>query len=184
MSRLSFHISALTGLLLCGSQFVAEAQTVSSSTPESAMTTGIVGVTGSQTARLNVVNLQPVIPGVAAIICPATLEFYDDTGASLMHAAVTNISPATATSLVFKPPVPSTSATARVQIRAVVLTPFPFVMNPGSGPISVPTIAVNKSCSLMASLEIIDDATGATHIFTADLRTMSPYSVLPMTAVH
>jgi hypothetical protein len=33
----------------------------------------------------------------------------------------------------------------------------------------------------MASLEIIDDSTGATHILTTDLRAMPAFSILPMT---
>src|ERR1039458_9128397 len=94
MLRFGFHKSALAGLLLFGGQFLAPAQTVSSTTPEFAMTTGIVGVTSVQTARLNVLNLHRVIPGVAAVACPATLEFYDDTGALLKQLVVTNISPA------------------------------------------------------------------------------------------
>ena len=36
----------------------------------------------------------------------------------------------------------------------------------------------------MASLEIIDDATGATHTFTTDLRSTVNYSILPMTIGH
>src|ERR1039457_6372379 len=110
MSRCAFHIGALAGLLLSGGQFLAQAQTVSSTTPGFAMTTGIVGVTSTQTARLNVLNLQPVIPGVAAVACPATLEFYDDTGAQLKQLAVTNIAPANAASLVLKPAIRSTAA--------------------------------------------------------------------------
>jgi hypothetical protein len=176
-------VSVLAGLLLSGLPFVAEGQTISS-TPQSAMTTGIVGVTITQTVRLNVLNLQPVIPGVAAILCPATLELYDDTGALLKQSTVTNIPPANAASLVFKPAVPAAPAGARAQIRAVVLTPLPYVMNSGSGPISLPTIAVNRGCSLMASLEIIDDSTGATHNLTTDLRPMSAYNVFPLTTAH
>jgi hypothetical protein len=34
----------------------------------------------------------------------------------------------------------------------------------------------------MASLEIIDDATGVTRTFTTDLRAMPSYSIFPMTA--
>jgi hypothetical protein len=76
MSRCAFHIGALAGLLLSGGQFLAQAQTVSSTTPGFVMTTGIVGVTSTQTARLNVLNLQPVIsrrgrrsvPGDAGIL--------------------------------------------------------------------------------------------------------------------
>src|ERR1039458_9873101 len=160
MSPFAFPKSALAGLLLFGS-FLAQAQTTPISTPESAVTTGIVGVTGTQTARLNVLNLQPVIPGVTAALCPATLEFYDDTGASLKQLAVTSISPATAASLVFKLPVPSAAVIARVQIRAVVLTPWASFFNPGAGPITTPIMPVSMGCNVMTSLEIIDDATGA-----------------------
>ena len=182
MSRCAFHIGALAGLLLSGGQFLAQAQTVSSTTPEFAMTTGIVGVTSTQTARLNVLNLHPVIPGVAAVACPATLEFYDDTGALLKQLVVTNISPANAVSLVFKPTVPSTAVGARAQIRAVVLTPSTAVMNPGAGPIPMPIMAISVGCSVMPSLEIVDDATGVTHAFTTDLRSMPLYGILPVTA--
>ena len=186
MPRCAFHRSALAGMLLFGWQFLAHAQTVSSSNPGFAVTTGIVGVTSTQTARLNVLNLQPVIPGVAAVACPATLEFYDDTGAQLKQLAVTNISPATAASLVFKPTVPSTAAGARALIRAVVFTPSTAIMNPGTGstPTPMPFMPVRAGCSVMASLEIIDDATGATHTFTTDLRAMPSYSVFPMMAAR
>ncbi len=185
MSRFVFHKSALAGLLLFGPQFLAQAQTISTSAPMSVVTTGIVGVTAMQTARLNVLSLQPVIPGVTAVICPATLEFYDDTGALLKQLVVTNISPATAASLVFKPPVASTAVGARTQIRAVVLTPSSFVFAPGSGPVSTPPVPmpvfpVSRGCSVMASLEIIDDSTGVTHAFTTDLRTMTSFGIVPM----
>ena len=187
MSCCAFRKSVLAGLLLSGGQFLAQAQTVSSTTPEFAMTTGIVGVTSTQTARLNVLNLHPVIPGVAAVACPATLEFYDDTGALLKQLVVTNISPANAVSLVFKPPVPSTAVGARAQIRAVVLTPSTSpIANPGSGsgPVSPPLMPISLGCSVMPSLEIIDDSSGVTHTFTTDLRSMAFFSVFPMMAAR
>ena len=177
MSKFAF----LNGvLLLFGAPFLASSQTISSSTPGITVTTGIVGVAGTQTARLNVMNLQPVIPGVAAVLCPATLELYDDTGALLKQLAVTNIAPATAASLVFKPPVPSAAPNARAQIRAAVFTPQTFVVNPGGSP-PTPAIPLVRGCNVMASLEIIDDSTGATRILTTDLRAMPGFSILPMT---
>jgi len=181
MSRFAIHKSALAGLLLFGSHVVMQAQTNPVSMTGIASTTGIVGVTSMQTVRLNVLNLQPVIPGVTAILCPATLEIYDDSGALLKQLAVTNISPATAANLVFKPPVPSTAA--RAQIRAVVVTPSNFVVNPGTEP-PTPTLPVGRSCNVMASLEIIDDSTGTTHTITTDLRSMPAYSVLPLSMGH
>jgi hypothetical protein len=183
MSRFAIHRCALAGLLFFGSHFVAQAQTISVSTAGTSSTTGIVGVTSTQTARLNVLNLQPVIPGVTAVMCPATLEFYDDTGALLKQLAVTNISPATAANLVFKPAVPSAAVNARAQIRAVVVTPSTSVVNPGTEP-PTPIVPVTRGCNVMASLEIIDDATGATHTVTTDLRSMPSFSILPMTIGH
>jgi hypothetical protein len=182
MLRFGFHKSALAVLLLFGSQFLTQAQTVSSSTPGMVITTGIVGVTSTQTARLNVLNLQPVTPGVAAVACPATLEFYDDTGAQLKQLAVTNIAPANAASLVLKPAISSTAVGARAQIRAVLFTPATAVANPGSGPTPMPAMLVRAGCNFMASLEIIDDATGVTHTFTTDLRSMAFYNIFPMMA--
>jgi hypothetical protein len=178
MPRTSFLKSALSGLILFGSPFLAQAQTGPIVIAAPAMTTGIVGVTSTQTARLNVLNLHPVVPGVTAVACPATLEFYDDTGALLKQLIVTNILPAAAVSLVFKPTVPSTAVNARAQIRAVVVTPSTTV----SGPIPSPFIPVSLGCSQMASLEVIDDSTGVTHTFTTDLRAMPTYNIVPLTA--
>src|SRR5260370_37870140 len=96
MSRFAIHKNALAGLLLFGSHVVMQAQTNPVSMTGIASTTGIVGVTSMQTVRLNALNLQPVIPGATAILWPATLEIYDDSGPLLKQLAVTNISPATA----------------------------------------------------------------------------------------
>jgi hypothetical protein len=172
----------LAGLLLFGSQFLAQAQTAITTTG-SAVTTGIVGVASGQTAQLNVLNLQPVITGVTAAQCPATLEFYDATGALLKQSTVANIASGTAASLVFKPVVPSAAANARAQIRAAVVTPPTAVLNPLPGPISPPVIPVSIGCNVMVSLEIIDDSTGATHTFTTDLRAVMTFGVLPLTAL-
>jgi hypothetical protein len=183
MLRFTAGPSTLTGLLLFASVFPSHGQTISSNAPQSAATTGLVGVTSTQTARLNVLNLQPIIPGVAAVLCPATLEFYDDNGALLKQLAVTNISPTTAASLVYKPVVP-TAVGARAQIRAVVLTGLNFGFNPGAGSPAAPTPAANPVCNLMASLEIFDDSTGATHILTTDLKAMPIFRILPPLAVR
>lgn len=184
MPRLRFHSMVLAGLLLSGFEFPAHSQTISSSTPGSALTTGMVGVTNAQTAQLNALNLQPVIPGVTAVACPATLEFYDDTGALLKQLAVTNISPSTAVSLAFKPIVPATATNGRAPIRAVIFMPSTGATNTGSGSPMMPVVPVSIGCNIMASLEIIDDATGETHTFTTDLRAMAVYRVLPLSVAH
>jgi hypothetical protein len=173
MSYSAFHRSAFAGFLLVASQFSAPAQTASA-VPSTTITTGIVGVTGTQTARLNVLNLQPVIPGVTAVACPATLEFFDDTGALLKQQAVASISPGAAVSLVFKPPVPTAVNNPRAQIRAVVVTPS-VAATTGAAPAPIPVTFLNPGCNVMASLEIFDDATGATQLLTTDLRSMPGY---------
>ena len=172
MPVLEFPKRAWFGFVLFACPFLAAAQTTSSSTPELIMTSGIVGVATTQSVRLNVLNLQPVTPGVTVIACPATLEFYDDTGALLKQMSVTNIAPATAANLVFKPTVPSTAT--RVQLRAVVVTPFPTV-TPVANPGSTIVVPAAPACSLMSSLEVTDDATADTHSFTTDFRAMTGY---------
>ena len=73
MPRCAFRNSALAGLLLFGGQFLAQAQTISINTPGISVTTGIVGVTSTQTARLNVLNLHSRrgrrrVPGDAGVL--------------------------------------------------------------------------------------------------------------------
>jgi hypothetical protein len=184
MSYFAFHKNVLLGLILAGSPFLSHAQTTSSGATGMTVTTGIVGVASTQTARLNVLNLQPVVPGVTTIACPATLEFYDNTGALLQQLVVANIAPASAAALVFKPTAPSAAANARAQIRAVVFTPSTSVVTPVTGPVVPPAMPVVPACNVMGSLEIIDDATGETHILTTDLRPMSPTIVVPLPAVQ
>ena len=183
MTRVAFCTSALAGLLLSGSQFLAQAQVIPVTNPGSAVTSGIVGVTNSQTARLNVLNLQPVIAGVAAVACPATLEFYNDAGKLLLQSAVTNISPAKAISLVFPPPATTvTASAARTLIRAVVTTPSNILMSPSTGSTSPTVMPVALGCNVMASLEIIDNSTGATHTFTTDFRPVVSTNIVPLAA--
>ena len=187
MKRFAFHISALAGLLLAGSQFLAQAQVISTTNPGSAVTSGIVGVTITQTARLNVLNLQPpAITGAAPVQCLATLEFYNDAGILLKLPTppmTFNIQPGAAVSLAIKPPMPSLAVNARAQIRAVVTTPSNILMTPSTGPASPVVMPVSLGCNLMPSLEIIDDITGLTHTFTTDFRPVPASNILPM-AVH
>jgi len=167
---------ALAGVLFFGAPILIHAQTDIPVAAGTTVTTGIVGVNGAtQTARLNVLNLQPVIPGVAAVACPVTLAFYDDTGALLKQLVLTNINPATAASLDVKP-----SGSGRAKIRASVFTPANGIANTGSD--TPPAIPLTAGCNVMASLEIIDDATGETRVFTTDLRFVTGFRLLPVLA--
>jgi hypothetical protein len=175
------HKSALAGILLFGAQFFAQAQTSSTNTGLT-VTSAIVGVTSTQTAQLNVLNLQPVISGVTAVACPATLEFYNESGALLKQLAVTNIPPTTAVSLTFNPPVPAAAVNSRAPIRAVVVTPSISTVGTGNPP--TPILPFSISCSVMSSLEITDNSTGATQTFTTDFRAMQTAIVLPLAAAR
>ncbi len=181
MSRPAISRSVFLALLLLGCPAIAYAQTVSVVNPGTTMTSGIVGITSTQTARLNVVNLQQVIPGIAAVACPATLEFYDEAGNQLKQFAVANISPSTGATFAFKP-VMTTSASPvnRFQLRAVVATAPLNILNPLSNTNAIAVMPSLLGCNLMASLEISDDATGVTHIITTDFRMMTYYSAMPM----
>ena len=172
-----FRIRQVAGAgLICLAVPFLQAQTVSSSNPALNVTSAVIGVSSTQTARLNVLSLRPVIPGVTAIACPATLEFYDDTGALLKQLTVTDIAPATAANLVFKPPVPSTAVNARAQIRAVVVSPPVTVTSVASG---TTTAMIVAGCSFLSSFEVMDDASGNTQSVTTDFRPMPGAVVVP-----
>jgi hypothetical protein len=172
MSCFRFPASVASGLVLFLSAFFLEAQPVSSSNPSLSVTSGMIGVSSTQTARLNVLNLEPVIPGVTPVACPATLEFYDDTGALLKQESVSNIPPATAANLVFKPTVASTAVNARAQLRAVVVTPSVSTTPTPVSSGSTSVMPVAPACTLLSSYEVMDDATGDTQSVTTDFRPM------------
>jgi len=178
MNLSRFQGPVMTGIFFFGSLAV-HAQTVFTGSPGFNSTSAIIGVSSTQTARLNVLNLQPVIPGVTAVACPATLEFFDDSGALLKQLVLTTISPATAANLTFKPTPSATAANARVQIRAVVFTPANTV-TPVAG--SMPVI-VAPVCNFLSSFEVVDDATGNTQSVTTDFHTMPPFS-FPVSPVN
>jgi hypothetical protein len=178
MSFFAIRQTTLAVLLLVGSQLYLQAQSTSSGTTELTTTSAIVGVSSTQSVRLNVLNLQPVVSGVTAVACPVTLEFYDDSGALLKQTSFTTVSPSTAVNLVFKPTVSSTAANARAQVRAVVLSPIPTVTPVISSGTSTVTIAA-PSCSLFSSFEVTDDATGNTQVLTSDFRGMPSIVVVP-----
>ena len=178
MSCFPFHKSALMGLLLFGVPLLSQAQTTSTTTPSITVTSGIVGVNSAQSARLNVLNMQPQITGVTAPACPVTLELYDDSGNLLKQMPVTTVPPGAAVNLVFKPTVSGTAANARAQIRAVVVTPVPTItpVVVSGGTTAIPAI---PACTLLPSLEITNDTSGMTQILTTDFR-VTPTYIIPV----
>ena len=142
------------------------------------MTTGMVGFTANQTARLNVLNLNPV-PAIANTQpnCTVGLQFFDAQNHSLKQSVVPNFAPQTATSLdlsavpaaiaSLSPPAPP-----RQEIRGAV------TVNPAPSPVMSP--AAVGYCSVMVSLEIFDNTTGSTVALTTDTRAIGIGGIVPL----
>ena len=145
---------------------------------QQSLTTGMVGFTTGQTARLNVLNLYSLpaattTPTTPTANCTVELQFFDDKNNMLKQTVVSNLAPGTATSLDL-PRTSVTSVTAsRAEIRGVV------VVNPTSGPIVSP-VAVGF-CSVFTTLEIFDGS-GSTVSLTSDTRPIGLPVVVPLTA--
>jgi hypothetical protein len=172
--------SFLAVLLLSGAPLAAQiVPPVSVPTPalSQTLTTGIAGFTGSQTVLLTVLNMSPATTATLAG-CEVQLAFYDSQNRVLKQGATTTIAPGVATSLSLgRAEVPAASATTpRVPIRGQLRTIVPPTTTASSPAILAGT------CSLFTSLEIYDNVTGVTQVFSTDTRTVYTGDVLPLTA--
>lgn len=149
--------------------------------PEQSFTTGMIGFTTNQTARLNVLNLStlfltPNAASPAAATCTVQLAFYDTKGNVISQTMVQNFAAGTSTSFdlpratVTSEPV---ATTARAEIRGVV------TVNPTTTP-PTSTSAVSY-CTVKTTLEIYD-ATGSTVALTSDTTATHLSIVVPVTA--
>ncbi|MGD0497003.1 MAG: hypothetical protein ABSC23_01060 [Bryobacteraceae bacterium] len=172
---------AVAGLLVFAAQAVAQTTIPTINIMyQQPVTTGMVGFTNSQTARLSVLNLVPAtaVPSV----CNVQLAFYDDKNNLLKQASVNALPPQTASSLdLSRTEVASSSPTVqRAQIRGVVRTgplipaSAQSVATPGA------SVVFASACTVMTTLEIFDTATGVTQVLTSDTRPVSPAAVIPL----
>jgi hypothetical protein len=141
---------------------------------QQSFTTGMVGFTLNQTARLNVLNLNPTTATPAANTppnCTVELQFLDGSGNQLKQTVVPNFEPGTATSLDLIRVVVPTPSTGRTEIRGVV------VVNPAPTPVASP--AAVGFCTVMTTLEIFD-ITGSTVALTSDTRSTGVGIVPPL----
>lgn len=134
--------------------------------PQQTFTTGMVGFTTNQTARLNVFNLNPVPSSTAATQpanCTVELQFFDNKGGIVSQSVVPNFAPGASTSFDLTRANVTSETAARAQIRgAVVINPAPTV---------VESPAVVGNCTVFTTLEIFD-ANGSTVSLTSDTRSM------------
>ena len=135
-------------------------------------TTGMIGLVNGQTAQLSVLNLNPAVSASNGAPVPANcnveLRFLNAVGTAVGPSkVVTNFAPQSAVildadRLDLNPP--GVAATLRAQIRGVVTVnpPLPTAI-PGPG-----------NCSVMVTLEIIDNATQSTVALTTQTYTTGP----------
>lgn len=147
--------------------------------PQQTFTTGMIGFTTNQTARLNVLNLNSNAVTVSTLAtptatanCTVELQFFDDKNNLVKQEVVPNFAPGANISLDL-PRAGVTSETApRTEIRGVV------VVNPAPTPVASP--AAVGFCSVMTTLEVYD-STGSTVALTSDTRAIGFSMVMPLT---
>jgi hypothetical protein len=167
---------ALAGFMVCSAHLIA--QTTPISTTEPGVTTGMVGLAPSQTARINVLNLNPMAG--TPVICSVQLQFVNPENSVLKQAIVANIPPGQAAALELKREEIADMTTLRQSIRGVVRNPLglPPVAS-GAAPIAVP-----PACTIMTTLELFDDLTGVTHVVTAATRPLPAGPIPVPTPAH
>jgi len=187
----SMGTSVLLALLI--SAGLATAQTTTTPTFESAVTTGIVGwAPATQTAQLNVLNTGGLVAPASttgttttttAAACPVELEFHDAQNNVLKTMQVSNLAPGMAVSLSLKLADLAAAPTGlRVDIRGIVKS-NPIVSGPipaGSGTM----IPAFSFCSLLPTLELFDTSTGVTQMFSSDTRPFGTPVAVPLTIVN
>jgi hypothetical protein len=158
---LAAPVLAQTALPVIPSTLVAPSQTV---------TTGMIGFTANQTARLNVFNLNSIVSVTSTTNptpppnCTVELQFFDNKGAMVSQTTVPNFAAGTSTSFDLTRASVTSETAVRAEIRGVV------VINPTVTP--APTTAPGF-CTVFTTLEIFD-ANGSTVSLTSDTRPFGP----------
>jgi len=129
------------------------------------LTTGLVGFATNQSARLSVLNLNPVSSSATPPAnCNVQLEFFDISNRMFAQSEVISLAPQTGTILDVtrnQANPPGVTATVRAQIRGQV------IVNPKSSPTANPVAAA--PCAVIVTLEILD-ANQSTVSLTTDTR--------------
>jgi hypothetical protein len=190
---MNFTLRPLAALLLSGAPLLAQIINIPAiPTFAPAVTTGAVGLAASQTAQLNVVNLNtasapatttPTVP------CQVQLEFWDSQGKlvkslSIPNQTIPSLAPGATASLQIKlTDVTTNTSPLRTEIRGVVRR---YAPSPATGvtttptPIAQPIAFYPASCTVATTLEIFDTATGVTQSLTSDMRVLENFTILPL----
>jgi hypothetical protein len=142
---------------------------------QQSFTTGLMGFTTNQTARLNVFNMTPVPSSTTTVVpanCSLALQFFDTKNNQLSQSIVASFAPGASTSFDLPRASVTSPAVGRTEIRGVV------VINPTSS-----TTTSAGFCPVIATLEIFDATTGSTVSSTSDIRSLGGFVVLPATGI-
>src|ERR1017187_3630709 len=125
MKSTGFFSLTLAGFFAFAAQSMAQNATVFEpmAMVPPAVTTGMVGLTTNQTARLSVLNLNAISTTTTTAApnnCTVELQFFDAQNKSLKQAVVPNFAPQTATTLDLKRSEITAQTAARAEIRGVV----------------------------------------------------------------
>jgi hypothetical protein len=173
----------LAGLLLAGTVLPAQ---ISIPTFAAAVTTGGVGLAASQTAQLNVVNLNSAstttTTSTPTPACQVQLEFWDSKGILVKSSGPLNLLPGATGFLQIKlTDVTSNTSPLRTEVRGVVrrtttAPPTGVTIPPGA---SVQPIFYPAYCAVATTLEVFDSTTGVTQALTSDLHTLEDFTIPP-----
>ncbi len=141
------------GLSILGLAGAAVAQTSSSSAVSPAFrTSGMVGLTAGQTARLNVLNPGTEGPIIAGANCAAQLSFVNAAGVVVKTMPV-NVIPGQSVAFNLDRDVDLASVMdLRAEVRATIQAPVPTPATATTAP----------TCRLIPTLEVFNDDTGRT----------------------
>jgi hypothetical protein len=179
MKAFSIGRCALIGMVSIGTPLFA--QTTPTPAFSTGVTTGIVSFSLNQSAQLNVLNLNPIPvtikAGSVVPVCTVEMEFRDAQDNLLKQLVVPNVPPGDAASLTLDRTEVSNTSVSRIGIRGVVHT-GPLTPTPTTNAISTPI--VSNTCTVMPTLEIVNDATGDTELVTSDTRPISTPIAVPL----
>ena len=141
-----------------------------SSVAQQGYSTGMVGVTSTESVQLNVLNLGPQA-------CTVQMGFYNQNNALVGSlSAKQTVGVGDAVQYSEKIPISNTVSPLRTEVRGLVTT-TPIVTPTATGAPSQPT----SVCTLFITLEVYENTGGAATVFTSDVRAVPSVTATPVT---
>lgn len=167
MSNIAQRICVF-GLTIFGFAGLALAQTTTTPvvSPE-VRTSGMVGLTAGQTARLNVLNPGLQDPASTGPVCPALLSFLNNQGGVITTATV-SVMPGKSAFLDLDRDTAISVSDQRVEIRATIAIPIP--------------VTAPATCTLIPTMEVFNNDTGRTQFIVGRFVQVPPVTPSPVSA--